>query len=297
MEIEKRDASVPHLRPMGLGGIIDTAIRLYRKNLVSFFCTVLAAYVLLYLWTIGQYAVLRGQGTDIMARALTLFLWSLGGMFIWIVVFQLCSAALTVAVSRRYLGQSVGVREAFGFILRQRFWKLIGAVLLASILIFLGSLLLVVPGIYLAIRYALVSEVVVLEGLGGMAALRRSTQLMKEKTEKGFLRHNYSKVILLGIFVGILSSVFGVLAAVPKAVVAVGVGIAEDFGTAFTTNVELLLPMGWLLLLKLVELALSAFVQPIGMAAFVLFYYDIRVRWEGFDLELLSGAFQTEVSG
>jgi len=38
---------------------------------------------------------------------------------------------------------------------------------------------------------------------------------------------------------------------------------------------------------------MSIFLTPLGIIATILLYYDMRIRKEGFDLEMLSRAFTT----
>ena len=49
----------------------------------------------------------------------------------------------------------------------------------AGVIVLFGMAALIVPGIILAVRYFLIDYVVVLEGVGGEAALRRSAELTK----------------------------------------------------------------------------------------------------------------------
>lgn len=84
--------------------------------------------------------------------------------------------ALIYALSRRKEGLRVGYSEAMAVGLR-RWGSLWGTRLVAGILILLGLLAAVLPGIILMIRYALVDPIVVLEGVGGAQARRRSREL------------------------------------------------------------------------------------------------------------------------
>ena len=85
--------------------------------------------------------------------------------------------AMIYALDRRWQGQVVGYFEALreGF----RHWiSLAFTLLVAELLVGLGFLLFVVPGILLSLRYSFVDVVVVLENQRGSAARRRSSDLM-----------------------------------------------------------------------------------------------------------------------
>jgi len=102
------------------------------------------------------------------------------GMFL---VYPLTNGALIQAVARFYLNQPVTAIEA----MRHAFARLAPLVwtsILAMLAIFGGFLLFVIPGIYFAIWFGLSQHVVVLEGLGGPAALGRSKRLVHAERGK-----------------------------------------------------------------------------------------------------------------
>jgi hypothetical protein len=65
--------------------------------------------------------------------------------------------------------------------------RLFGARLVAGLIILLGFLALIIPGIILAIRFSLIDEVVVLEGSGVSTSRQRSTQLTSGRGSQIFL--------------------------------------------------------------------------------------------------------------
>jgi hypothetical protein len=80
----------------------------------------------------------------------------------------------------------------------EAFTPLFGAVLLAAIGIALGFVALIVPGIYLAVRWYFVPQAVVIEGARGPAALSRSTQVVE-----GFWWRTFGLVLLANLAVAI----------------------------------------------------------------------------------------------
>jgi hypothetical protein len=80
----------------------------------------------------------------------------------------------------------------------EAFTPLFGAVLLAAIGIFAGFLALLVPGVYLAIRWYFVPQAVVIEGARGPGALSRSGQIVE-----GFWWRTFGLVLLANIAVAI----------------------------------------------------------------------------------------------
>ncbi|MBI2929198.1 MAG: hypothetical protein HYY24_26335 [Verrucomicrobia bacterium] len=84
--------------------------------------------------------------------------------------------ALVYAVACHKLGQAVSYPQAMAVGLKN--WRrLFGTRFLAGLLTLLRLILLIVPGIVLLVRYALIDAIVVLEDTTGQSALRRSTEL------------------------------------------------------------------------------------------------------------------------
>ena len=80
----------------------------------------------------------------------------------------------------------------------EAFTPLFGAVVLAALGIALGFLALIVPGIYLAVRWYFVPQAVVIEGARGPAALTRSTQIVQ-----GFWWRTFGLVLLANLAIAI----------------------------------------------------------------------------------------------
>jgi hypothetical protein len=80
----------------------------------------------------------------------------------------------------------------------EAFTPLFAAVVLAAAGIALGLLALVVPGVYLAVRWFFVPQAVVMEGARGPAALSRSSQLVQ-----GFWWRTFGLVLLANIAIAI----------------------------------------------------------------------------------------------
>jgi hypothetical protein len=80
----------------------------------------------------------------------------------------------------------------------EAFTPLFGAVVLAALGIAIGFLALIVPGVYLAVRWYFVPQAVVIEGARGPAALRRSGQIVQ-----GFWWRTFALVLLANLAVAI----------------------------------------------------------------------------------------------
>lgn len=289
------DPGPRRLRPMELGDLLDTGFRLYRENLGCFFGVVL----------IVNFAVFTGENLlDIEAknRALAaavaaapeglahidaaavlppfLALW---GFFLTrFCLTQLSMAALTLAVSHRFLGEPAGILPSYAGAV-PRFPRLLLTGLLAGICYSAGCVFFCLPGLLLMAAFVFAPLVVVLENGGPIESLRRSFVLTVRRSAGRGVRHNFFKISLILTLFTLVSLAAYALASVPRAAVYLYYHLQG-------LRPDLAMPAGWEKLLRSIEyLGISA-AEPLGMTALVLLYYDIRMRTEGFDLERLIAA-------
>lgn len=97
---------------------------------------------------------------------------------IYIVLYLWLESATLIQYSIISQSQTLPIRELFS-----RGWKVFGKILvtgiLASLAIFGGLLLFIIPGLVFAIWFSFTTPIVVIENLSGPAALSRSKQLVK----------------------------------------------------------------------------------------------------------------------
>ena len=166
--------------------------------------------------------------------------------------YFLAAGATLRVISQAYLGSEPVLGDALGFAWR-KMWPLLVAGFASNLVMVLAMLLLIVPGIIVACGYAVVSQVVVLE------EPKRSTDALSRSwaLTKGFKGQAF--------FLGFVALV---ILSLPSLAVAMLLRSAPELGSAVNELVSLLL-------------------RPILTCAFTLFYYDLRVRKEAFDLDLL----------
>lgn len=244
------------IRPMSLGEILDMGFRILRNHFAVLVGLAAMIYVpLLLMGSVAQLILPQGAETspDDIRAALPLLLGVLGAAAVWaLVAWPVASAAITHAVGELYLGRSATFAESLrtGWSL---VWPLSGTSLLVVLFVIGGLFLLIIPGIYLGLSYALVWPIMVLERRFGMAALRRSRHLM---------RGNLLRIAGLATVAGILTAVLS---------------SAAQFGLGYVPVVGSLVSM-------LVRAAGTAF----GTTFSVLLYFDVRCRKEAFDVEHLA---------
>ena len=174
-------------------------------------------------------------------------------VFLALLILQpIIMAAITHAIGENYLSRSVTFGGALRFAL-SIVLPLLGTWILASIIVMVGFVLLIVPGVILALMFALLTPVMVTERIFGLTAMERSWALMKG---------NMLRALGLFLVTGVLSSVL-----------TAGVDLVAGF-----------VPFVGSIVAAVVQGAANAF----GIAALVVLYFDIRCRKEAFDLEHLA---------
>jgi len=89
---------------------------------------------------------------------------------------SLCFGALLQAQGRLCLGEAITIPRAFRD--ASETWdKLVAALLIAAFFVAVGGVFLIIPGLYLLVKYQFIGHVVALEGLDGRPARQRSWHL------------------------------------------------------------------------------------------------------------------------
>jgi len=133
-------------------------------------------------------------------------------------------------------------------------------------------------GVLMSLRYSLAVPACVVEDLPAGKAIRRSVELSKG---------SWGRIFVLALLVGLIRTLLGLLFGFPIIILAV-----KHLGQP--------LPMGWLVLQQVGVFLSNALIGPIYAIGLTLFYYDQRIRKEGFDIEWMmqaAGLAPAEASG
>lgn len=259
---------MPRFEAMTTGTLLDRAFRLYANNFALMLGITAAAYVPFYLILLVIEASLGGR-LQSPGGGLSMLLFHLVSMILWAsIAFPIASGAATYAISERYLGNDVTIIDALRRGLNH-FWTLSLAQIAATIRVLIGFVLLVVPGILWMLSYSLIVPAILIEGQKALPGLRRSRELVKG---------HRGKVFLVMVVINLL-----------QAVLAGGVGVIFTFLLASDSG-------SLAVLSSALGNLLSIFLTPLGINAAILLYYDMRIRKEGFDLEMLSRAVSANPS-
>ena len=238
------------LRPLSIGEILDGALILLRRH----FALVLGIAVVCegIPTAMDVYIDLTGGGSQNPGLSLLDRLLTLVGSV-------LVTGATVRVVSEAYLGRTPLFGDAMRFA-GSRFGTILGANIMSGFLTVLATLALVIPGIVVACGYSVAAEAAALESGSAGEALRRSWDLTKGFRWKALALGVVSIGLILVVYLGA-----GVLGGILGAVM----GGLDTVLAVFAACVSLL-------------------IYPVISCVFTLFYYDLRVRKEGFDLEMLS---------
>ncbi len=184
------------------------------------------------------------------------------------------TGAMIRVIMQEYLGRPVSFGEAFQFAL-SRLGGLLVTSIISGVLIFLGTLACVIPGIYLAIIYCFASQVVIVENRSGMNALTRSQNLVS-----GDFWRVFGILFLVGLIGGVAGGVVNGVITLALPFQEVLVSPNSIFPTVRVKH------FGNYAVVTTMTVLVQAFFQVFMAICTTLLYFDQRNRKETFDLEL-----------
>jgi hypothetical protein len=255
------------LRPMSLGELLDRSFYLYRKHFLLFAGIVALPHLVFLAFQLIGVAI-HPQST----AAFTVMggVWLLATMVIYLGATAASQGATVIAVSKVHLGSESSISEAFSGI-KGRILYLALIMIGVGIGIGVGLILLIVPGIILALMWALAIPVAVLEDKGLRDATSRSSELTKGSRGRIFMIY-FLFVVLLYIVI--------LLWEVPM------LAVLGNFHGAGQHPIKTL-PVWTQIAFPVCTFLSQCLVGPLLTIALSLVYYDQRVRKEAFDLQLM----------
>jgi hypothetical protein len=301
------------LRPLRLAEILDRIFQLYRARFVLFLGIATVCTIVELVWNLVSLVEVRWMTAHHVSTTHRNWISSVSVVPGWIFVFvaaALCLAAVNRAVAAIHDGKPIGILTAFAA-LRSSWLKCVWVNTLAFLIAW-GSMIVVVVGgvtatllatqaktlgqanvialvfgatgllvflvlplcVWLTIRYSLAVPACVEEGLGTLRSLKRSVFLAQN--EKGRI------LVLLLIVLATQSALATAFMAPVLPFILKMRGQVSPAMTVYTVAVSALS---------------SILIKPIYSIGLTLFYYDARVRKEGFDLERMLERSSTSTAG
>lgn len=288
----------PALRPLRVGEVLDVAIKVYLRNAWTLFKVVLvvvapvellSAFVIVS--SLPEPGASGGQPFEVGDLA-PFVAGAVVTSVLWWVATTLATGACFKAVTGAYLGAAPGWRESLRFA-GSRLPAMLWVTFLAFVLGGLGFLVLILPGvvavagapdnaggvlllllgvaagvvlgIWIWIRWSVAIPAMLTEDVRGRRALGRSFGLVK-----GRWWPTFGAIALAAIIGGIVSTI---VSSIADAV------LFADSDASFATSVTVD---------TVASIVVGVIVTPLQAAIVAIIYFDLRVRKEGFDLELLT---------
>jgi hypothetical protein len=256
------------LRPLSLGEILDRTFTLYRRNFLLFVGITALPQLLVLTFKLAQtllasttHAPKQMSGTVIGLGVLA----GLAGFVVYMVAYLFAHGGTVYAVSELYLGRPTSIGACLRR-MRGQAGTLLGVSILNFIAVFLSFILLIIPGIYVMCRLITSIPAALLENLGPSDSLSRSFALTKDNAGKAFLIY----CLYFAVFYAMFLLLAGPLL----------------FAIGLSVNNPAMLKT-WMALSQVGTSLATILVTPIFTIASTVFYYDLRVRKEAFDLQIM----------
>ncbi len=241
-------------RELGLGENISKTFEVYRRGFAKYFVLFAVVGVIVQVvTTLAQQAIVlptlpvnptSQQVSNWFATLFAAFFLLIGVIFVVNIVFSAIAegSAIKLASEQITKGQaSLGASIGFAVSKLLSIWALS---LIVGIIVVLGFIALIVPGIILAIMFSLALPVLLIENKGVTESMRRSRRLVSHRWAKTF-----GTFLVLGIIIIIASLIFSAITA----------------------------PLG-IILGPITNGILSAFYQPLFPILMVVYYYSNLAR-------------------
>ncbi len=246
------------LRPLGVGEIVDATFTVYRRRFGPMFAIALMLVFIPFLISLVGGCSLDASGTTTCTSPIGWLAYIAGSIGTLV-----AGTAAALVAAEAYAGVPSDWRRATRIGLR-RTLAIIGATIVAGVLIAIGFVLVIVPGIFLAVSLAVVWQALIIEGAGPMESIKRSWRLVAGERWRVF------GAGLLVIIIAII--VFGVASAVIWLILSAGLGVSGDTGGYLVQQVATLLSV------------------PLSAAVGTVIYLDLRVRKESLGTAELAAA-------
>jgi membrane-anchored glycerophosphoryl diester phosphodiesterase (GDPDase) len=257
-------ADTYELRPMTIGELLDRAFTIYRRRFVLLAGIAAVAQVVP---LVGLSALALMPPRPSMAGTVLLVATALLTVLLVAVAYLFSQAAAVQAVSALVLGEDISIVEAYRRT-RGGIARLVGLLVLMGLGILGGYVMCIVPSIIFGLYWSVAIPALVLERLAPMDAMKRSWNLVRGHGGRAFV------LALLYVAVSLAAAlVLAVPAQVPLWIstshgqVSPALGVLGQVGSSVANVISSSL---WNIMI-------------------CLFYYDLRIRKEGFDVEHLLG--------
>jgi hypothetical protein len=204
-------------------------------------------------------------------------------MLLFVVIYGFGYGAMFAAATDAIAGRDISMRRSWRLALRP---KVFGTLLLVGLVVGVGALFCLLPGLYLGLIYAFTLPVIVEESRFGTAAMSRSSELARYNPQRQFdadPRFQVFVTVLVGTMLGYMINLMFQL---PLLALQQFLMLRDVAGGKHADPAEMMARLAWLqiptsVLSALTNTAVHLYVC-FGLA---LLFFDLKGRKEGLDLE------------
>jgi hypothetical protein len=251
-----------NLRARSATELVDAAVQLFRHNFRAILTVSgigMAPYVIL------QPVMANLAGPDAEVMSATAAITSLVATFVTSLWFSLAGAAIIAAAAQAYRGEQVDVGTAIGEVLARPVAILYGAIV-KGLAVLVGAFLFLVGALYFYATYFALPTTIIVERIPGQKGVERARELAS-----GYRWHALKPLLLVWLLYFIFS-------------IAAGMLVGGFFGAENTVIVNIFTAL------------LTIFVYPVVSITEMLVYFDIRIRKEGYDVEVMASRLDPQVT-
>jgi membrane-anchored glycerophosphoryl diester phosphodiesterase (GDPDase) len=154
----------------------------------------------------------------------------------------------------------------------------------AATVLFIASF---VPVLVVFMRLMVAIPVLALEGLAGWAACRRSSTLVRYDPGLGFFYWGELRLSMLLLPLFVIQLLVYTLTSVPLIMAQINEVVRHGTATQLSGQADAVVVGS-----QILTFVSGALIVPLYAIAVALFYYDVRIRREGFDLEFLAARLE-----
>lgn len=246
------------LRPLGVGEIVDATFTVYRRRFGPIFAIALVLVSIPFLVSLVGGCSLNASGVTACTSPIGLL-----GYVVGVIGSMAASAAAILVAADAYADVPSDWRKAMGIGVR-RLLAVIAATIVFGVLVAVGFVLLIVPGIFLAVSFAVVWQALMIEGIGPVESIKRSWRLVAGERWR---------IFGAGLLVMILTAILlGIVSVVIWLILSSGLGVSGGLAGYIVQHVSTLLSI------------------PLTAAVGTVIYLDLRVRKESLGTTELAAA-------
>lgn len=250
------------LRPLGVGEIVDATFTVYRRRFGPMLAIVLMLVFIPFLVSLVGGCSLDSGGTTTCTSPIG---WL--GYYVGVVGSMVAGVAAVLVAAGAYADVPSDWRSAMSAGIR-RIVAIVAATIVAAVLMAIGFVLLIIPGIFVLVSLAVVWEALIIEGIGPMESIKRSWRLVAGERWRVF-GAGLLVIVLMVIFVGVVSAVIALI-------LSAGLGVSGGMTGYLVQQVASLLSI------------------PLTAALGTVIYLDLRVRKESLSAAELAAALSEQ---